>query len=282
MKRPLIYVLLALLAIAGCEEDEATPVAAEDFCASFSLAACEGYQSCCLDMLSGGDGDGIAVGGPISFNDCLREQDAYCSTVLITREDLGQPSLAGELRVILEYDAQAAGNVLAGIRGSASACAMPDGVGFSDIHVRGGEGEPCLQDVQCARPFVCANASVTQVGTCVDAPVEGQACDGRCGGGLTCLARMCVTPRLEGQTCAFSEDCAKGLFCFYETSFATGAADGICADLQANGQACEFDEECASDYCAGGVVCADEEEDETLIWCDIGDISAIDLVQSTD
>ncbi len=263
MKSRLLCTALLLATALGCEEDEAEPIAAEDFCSAYALALCEGFEDCCLMR-----DDGTAVGGVGTFDSCLRANASYCELELITPEDLGRASPGGGLRVALEYDAQGAGNALASIRSAAASCIEPPFIFHNDIHLQGGKGEPCLENADCAEDFACAGAGPTAAGVCADAPVEGQACESRCAGSLLCLDEVCVKPRREGQSCAFRSDCVDGLFCFYEDGgFPNGNADGVCVELRAEGAACEENIECASGYCAGDIVCRDADEDEELPWC---------------
>jgi hypothetical protein len=265
MKLSLMCAALLLVTAFGCDEDEAKPVAAEDFCAAYTLAMCEGFEDCCIMR-----DDGIAVGGEGTFESCLRSNQDYCQVALIAPEDVGRPDTSGGLRVVLEYNAQGAGEALASIRSAAASCVEPPFITARDTHLLGAKGEPCLLNAHCGDAFVCAGASPADPGICADAPVEGQVCEARCAGSLICLEEICVKVRQEGQSCAFDDDCGRGLFCFYDTGTGfpnSDDADGLCVQLRADGESCELDYECSTGNCASNIVCRAVDDGEDLPWC---------------
>ena len=119
-------------------------------------------------------------------------------------------------------------------------------------------GQTCAPGAADCVEGACSVPSGQSLGTCVIAPVVGEACvDGDCAVGF-CDAGTCVPEAVAGQPCANEGDCREGDFC----------NDGGCqlsADL---GQPCVFGafNACLNGYCsadagtcqptlAGGAVC---------------------------
>lgn len=122
----------------------------------------------------------------------------------------------------------------------AGTCRRPVGAGEEcDHHER-----PCASDALCASetrdgPDVCQ--PLGRMGDACSTTCPGSRCTGGCVEGLTCIDATCVTPKANGASCAYHEDCASRT-----------CVGGACASALAMGDPCNAS---APLRCPSGSVC---------------------------
>jgi hypothetical protein len=242
----LLGACLVLSACGKSKEDPAaaSPVALEQFAASFAQALCGNMAECC-------DGNS-------GFDQQHCEADAK-STM--------QASIDKQVTPETTYDAQAAGECLRVMAANAT-CGNTDKIGFveSCVHMAVGklaDGAACKFSAEC-KSGVCLTQGETGPGVCL---VDGRAKHGKAGDecettcdqdfpcigpsssvgcyvedGLRCSLGKCESLHAKGEACFGSADCVAGLACVNEA----------CAPKLEEGGSCSENEDCASGFCQEG------------------------------
>lgn len=211
-------------ATAGCGgDDDAGPVPLEQYCDRYAEIACEFAQRC--DCLAGATVDA-----------CRLFVDAECAG------EVEEPVNAGRR----SYDAEAAGNCLAGLRSMLRDCSLADPEWPEECdRVLAGTlpaGRSCAADDDCLPGLECHSRA------CTDLPDAGQAClaAAYCAEGLYCGDdEVCHLPQGVGGPCPEgNEACGDDLYCDLRTS--------TCAAPLPQGEPCRH----ANAVCAEGLYCA--------------------------
>jgi hypothetical protein len=246
---------------------DSTPVAAEDFCTSLTLAHCEARQACCSDEARKYSG----------LTQCVQEYSAPCNLDFL----IGQGESAA-------FDSEAAGIELARYRHSTAECGTPYELDSGALFEAGAFQEQCRGDADCPSGAVC-DATLSS-GYCVFADwQEGFSCtqSDECTPSLHCSAqrhpfftdddqdedtpstnddedpttldlavpeRVCTQgKRVKGSACIHGE-CTRGLHCSGSLPDGTseyGWTKGKCAVPAKNGDYCFDGTECKSGLCDG-------------------------------
>jgi hypothetical protein len=219
---------LALLGVlASCDDDGgASPMEASDFCGAYVDALCDGFESCC---------------GAGSSGSCRSSALRYCEDELLTLDDRGLAPTGPNVpaRIVFDFDETSAGAAIARVKSSLASC---DGsaalVTFADTHFLGEPGAECLRHEDCFEGMRCEQPPRAVFGTCVFAPLEGQACTDVCASSdLTCVEdrgdQVCIAPRKEGESCA-QAPCESGLRCADTWIGGTGS-DVRCEAFESSG-----------------------------------------------
>lgn len=218
---------LALLGVLASCDDEggASPMEASDFCDAYVEAMCDGYESCC---------------GAGSAGSCRSSAFTYCEDELLTLDDRGLAPNGPNVpaRIVFDFDEASAGAAIARVKSSFARCDGSALVTFADTHFLGEPGAECLRHEDCFEGMRCEQPPRAVFGTCVFAPLEGQACTDVCADSdLTCAEDrgdlVCIAPRKEGESCA-QAPCEPGLRCTDTRIGATGS-DARCEVFESSG-----------------------------------------------
>lgn len=251
-------VLAVLGVLAGCSGDDgASPVVASELCEKYVEAFCEGLAACC----SGEDGFGT-----VSEVTCRSAELSYCEQALLSVDDRGAAPIGPNVpaRIVFEFDERSAGEAIDRVHSVFSRCEGEPYVAFGDTHYLGQPGASCLQNADCIEGARCEHPARAVFGTCVLAPLEGQACTDVCASSeLRCTAddngeSICVELRGEGEAC-WEVPCHEGLACVDVPSLIVGGSSGgECVPQRRDGQSCSVDAECSSYVCLSGRCAPDQ------------------------
>lgn len=183
-----VMALLASACSSSSDDDHAkpaAPVALANFCAQWAAAVCTGIQNCCTDTAR----------KYVDVATCNAMQAERCNSDYF-------PALSGGQYT---YDAAAAGEIVARVSRSNSACAEPDGQ-ISLTSLVGPAlppGAPCrlFTGMIAANPCVgsyCKPAADGTSSSCALTPAQGEPCpDLICASGLACIR----LPNASAATC---------------------------------------------------------------------------------
>ncbi|MBI5502214.1 MAG: hypothetical protein HY907_18365 [Deltaproteobacteria bacterium] len=218
-----VPVLAALVLAGACGDAGSAPVGLESYCASYARIACDFGRRC--DCLMG-----------FTEEMCRSVMAAECTNDVVTPVNEGRRS----------YDADAAGDCLAGLRTILADCNLDD-VDYPmacETMLSGTTraGGSCDEDGDCLPVLECYDNA------CIAAPVAGEPCvDGTyCPGDLFCADdERCAVLRGPGQPCPEGDGaCADGLYCDNRTA--------TCSPYGGVGAECRHD----NGSCADGLYCA--------------------------
>ena len=211
----------------GEGEAEGEALSTQEVCEGTAQIVCTALQDCgCDPSLRSYD----------DVDDCISERSANCAAAL-PAELTSRLDAGGIIWVPALVDA-----CTADLATFAASCRLVQtatcGTLFSDpaplggTYVAGNEEGPC--------------AAVTGVcGTdlrCNPLPAVGEACEGRCQGGLSCVDGACAAPGDVGDACSEGGACLPTLSC----------RGGACGERVGVDEACD-----ATEQCAAGLVCVD-------------------------
>lgn len=221
---PYAAAVMLLGVLTSCDDDSgASPMEASDFCDAYVEAFCDGFESCCDDSFANDQ---------INSSNCTSLAFDYCENWLLTADDLGYAPTGPDVpaRIVFDFDEASAGAAIARVKSAFARCGGAANVTFGDTHFLGEPGSECLRHEDCFEGTRCEHPERAVFGTCVFAPLEGQACSDVCAASdLSCSDdrgdRVCVGPRGEGESCLQAQ-CKEGLVCVdsWDSTFGGGAS----------------------------------------------------------
>ena len=247
----------ALFAAFACSsDDEPGAMEAIDFCESYVDAMCDGLERCC------GDAQGVDQAA------CRSLERSYCEDMLLTLDDRGLAPSGPNVpaRIVFDFDEEGAGATLERVNGVFGRCQGDAYVTFDDTHYLGEPGTECLAHRDCAEGTRCEHPPRAVFGTCVLAPLEGQACTDVCAANdLVCVQdqneSVCIARRGEGESCD-DQSCEDGLSCMSVSTIIGGGGQLVCGKLGADGDSCSDDSQCDSYFCNSGRCDGGSSQDE--------------------
>jgi hypothetical protein len=222
---------LALLGVlTSCDDDAGpSPMEASDFCDAYAETFCEGSDSCCGDSLAS---------SPFTAERCRRITVEYCESALLTADDLGVAPQGPNIpaRIVFDFDESSAGAAIARMKSSFARCDGVPFVTFGDTHFLGEPGAECLRHEDCYEGMRCEQPPRAVFGTCVFAPLEGQACSDICAASdIECAEDrgelICIGPRGEGESCSQGQ-CKPGLVCVDRGGIVGGSGNPRCEESE--------------------------------------------------
>jgi hypothetical protein len=247
--------VVALCAVfGGCKShDDAAPISQDELPGAVASLECDSLGSCCS-----------VASFAFDSTNCHAAETAQLKAELT---DMLTPAV--------RYDAQAAGDCLAELKGrtTCGSTSPADDIAACDRIFTGtlAAGQACTMSAECASPAYCNRDGTTEQGVCtalaVSAAVRGKLgdnCSMTCDDATSCdtvvsadqsAAQVacyrsdslycdltCQKLKAIGETCEASDICQKGLFCDFDSR--------ICTAPHPNGAVCSGGYQCQSHKCS--------------------------------